>query len=81
MADEAKQRATQAKGEWKATTGETWGSDKADGWAVEVPGGPKVTQEEINDALTAADRAIVSPAAALMASASRDNPLPAHTGD
>lgn len=57
MADEAKQRATQAKGEWKATTGETWGSDKADGWAVEVPGGPKVTQEEINDALAAATTA------------------------
>ncbi len=26
MHDEAKQRATQAKGEWKAATGETWGS-------------------------------------------------------
>lgn len=57
MADEAKQRATQAKGEWKATTGETWGSDKADGWTVEVPSGPKVTQEEINDALAAATTA------------------------
>jgi hypothetical protein len=53
MSDEAKQRATQAKGEWKATTGETWGSDKADGWAVEVPVGPKVTQEEISEAAQA----------------------------
>lgn len=36
-AEHAKQEATQAKGAWKAATGEQWGSQKADGWAAEVP--------------------------------------------
>lgn len=50
MTEEAKQRATQAKGEWKAATGEAWGSEKAEGWEVEVPAGPKVTAEQIDAA-------------------------------
>jgi hypothetical protein len=36
-AEHAKQEATQAKGAWKAATGEQWGSQKAEGWAAEVP--------------------------------------------
>lgn len=36
-AEYAKQQATEAKGAWKAATGEQWGSQKAEGWAVEVP--------------------------------------------
>ena len=36
-ADYAKQQATEAKGAWKAATGEQWGSQKAEGWAAEVP--------------------------------------------
>lgn len=36
-ADYAKQQATEAKGSWKAATGEQWGSQKAEGWAAEVP--------------------------------------------
>lgn len=33
----AKQEATEAKGAWKAATGEQWGSQKAAGWQAEVP--------------------------------------------
>jgi energy-coupling factor transporter ATP-binding protein EcfA2 len=34
---DAKERATQAKGAWRAVTGENWGSDKAEGWEPELP--------------------------------------------
>lgn len=33
----AKGQATEAKGSWKATTGEQWGSQKAEGWKADVP--------------------------------------------
>ncbi len=33
----AKQEATEAKGAWKAATGEQWGSQKAEGWQADVP--------------------------------------------
>lgn len=36
-ADHAKQEATQAKGSWKTTTGEQWGSQKGEGWAADIP--------------------------------------------
>lgn len=36
-AEYAKQQATEAKGGWKAATGEQWGSQKAEGWAAEFP--------------------------------------------
>ncbi|WP_313377963.1 AAA family ATPase [Achromobacter insolitus] len=36
-AEYAKQQAAEAKGAWKAATGEQWGSQKAEGWAAEVP--------------------------------------------
>ncbi|MNV29918.1 hypothetical protein D3C71_1211670 [compost metagenome] len=36
-AEHAKQEATQTKGAWKTATGEQWGSQKAEGWAAEVP--------------------------------------------
>jgi len=36
-AEHAKQEATQAKGAWKTATGEQWGSQKAEGWAAEIP--------------------------------------------
>jgi len=35
--EHAKQEATQAKGAWRAATGEQWGSQKAEGWAAEIP--------------------------------------------
>lgn len=56
MHDEAKQRATQAKGEWKAITGENWGSDKAEGWEVEIVTGPAVTRPDVETAKTEADK-------------------------
>jgi energy-coupling factor transporter ATP-binding protein EcfA2 len=46
---EAKERATQAKGAWRATTGENWGSEKADGWEPEMPA-VNVSAEEIEQA-------------------------------
>ncbi|SSW67232.1 putative DNA double-strand break repair Rad50 ATPase [Achromobacter veterisilvae] len=36
-AEYAKQQATEAKGAWKAVAGEQWGSQKAEGWAAEIP--------------------------------------------
>lgn len=36
-ADYAKEQASQARGAWKATTGETYGSQKAVGWAAAKP--------------------------------------------
>lgn len=36
-AEHAKHEATQAKGAWKAATGEQWGSQKAEGWTAEIP--------------------------------------------
>lgn len=56
MHDEAKQRATQAKGEWKAITGENWGSDKAEGWEVEIVTGPAVTRPDVEAAKAEADK-------------------------
>jgi energy-coupling factor transporter ATP-binding protein EcfA2 len=35
--DFAKDKAKEAKGAWKGVTGETWGSEKGDGWEAEVP--------------------------------------------
>lgn len=36
-AEFAKSQATEAKGAWKAATGEQWGSQKAEGWQAEIP--------------------------------------------
>lgn len=44
---QAKDNATAAKGSWRATTGENWGSEKAEGWTLEVPAGPVITEEKI----------------------------------
>lgn len=35
--DEMKERATQAKGAWRAVTGQNWGSNVAEGWEPELP--------------------------------------------
>lgn len=45
---EAAEQATQSKGAWKAVTGQQWGSDKAEGFAIEVPEGPAITTEMID---------------------------------
>lgn len=41
----AADKARDAKGAWRGVTGENWGSDKADGWSVEVPAGEPVSDE------------------------------------
>lgn len=51
---EAKERATEYKGVWRGITGETWGSDKANGWAPAVPD-VQVDQQQIDDAKAQAD--------------------------
>lgn len=50
MVEEAKRRASEARAAWQATTGETWGSEKAEGWEVDIPAGPQVTAEQIEQA-------------------------------
>lgn len=49
----AQDKAREAKGAWKATTGETWGSEKADSWELELPNAPTPTAEEIQAAADA----------------------------
>lgn len=51
-ADQAKNYASEARGAWKALTGETYGSDKADGWEPEQPD-VQVTEEQITTAAEA----------------------------
>lgn len=41
----AADKARDAKGAWRGVTGENWGSDKANGWSVEVPAGEPVSDE------------------------------------
>ncbi|MBQ1784672.1 MAG: AAA family ATPase [Gammaproteobacteria bacterium] len=49
---EARRRATEAKGAWRAITGETYGGSKADDWSAPVPAFDA-------DALTMAEQAVV----------------------
>jgi hypothetical protein len=53
-AETAAKRATEAKGAWRATTGETYGASKAAGWKA---GSEALTEAEAQQ-LTAADKAI-----------------------
>lgn len=54
--DTAATNATEAKGAWKATTGETWGSKKADGWAAVTPAMPDEKElDQLRQQLTALD--------------------------
>ena len=50
VAKQAAENAREAKGAWRSVTGENWGSDKAEGWELEVPGGLTVTAEQIAEA-------------------------------
>jgi len=43
----AQDKAREAKGAWKATTGENWGSDKAEDWEVELPNADAPTDKAI----------------------------------
>lgn len=50
MAEEAKKLASEARGVWQQATGETWGSEKAEGWEVDIPAGKEVAQADIDKA-------------------------------
>lgn len=50
VAKAAAENAREAKGAWRAVTGENWGSDKAEGWELDVPAGPAVSAEQIAEA-------------------------------
>ena len=52
MADQAKDYASEARGAWKAITGEAYGPQKAEGWEPELPP-VTVTQEQIAEAAKA----------------------------
>lgn len=63
----AQDKAREAKGAWKATTGETWGSDKADGWEPEQQAGAvdaaalttaKAELDRLNEELDEAQRTL-----------------------
>lgn len=53
MAEEAKEKAKAARAVWQHTTGENYGSEKAEGWEVDIPAGKDVTQEDIDQAIAA----------------------------
>lgn len=52
--DQAKAYTSESRGAWKATTGENYGSEKAEGWIVTIPalpeGAPEVTQDDLAQA-------------------------------
>ena len=51
MFDHAKEQASQARGVWKATTGETYGAKKAEGWKAPAPQRPIGTEESLRAAV------------------------------
>ena len=53
MAEEAKEKAKAARSVWQHTTGENYGSEKAEGWEVDIPAGKYVAQEDIDQAVAA----------------------------
>lgn len=55
---EAKSKATEAKGSWRAVTGETYGSEKAKAWKAPVPSFDAARQKELQTNVAAADQAL-----------------------
>lgn len=51
----ARNKATEAKGSWKAVTGEAWGSQKSEGWQTPVPEHTPGQLEEIEKSLKKLD--------------------------
>lgn len=49
----AADKARDAKGAWRGVTGEVWGSEKADGWELEVPDGKPVSGADVEQAAAA----------------------------
>lgn len=52
----AQGQARDGKAVWKSTTGETWGSDKADGWEMELPNVALPSDEELQEARAAVEK-------------------------
>lgn len=59
-AKDAKEKATAAKGEWRATTGETYGSEKAKDWKAPAPVADPAKIKELTVELTHCEAAIGS---------------------
>lgn len=59
-AKEAKERATACKGAWRATTGETWGSDKGGTWKAPVPVHDPATLAKLQTEIKHADAALAT---------------------
>lgn len=59
-AKEAASRATQAKGAWRATTGEAWGSQKAKGWKADKPAVDAAAAQALAAELQRLDEAIAA---------------------
>ena len=57
-AKEAKSKATEAKGAWRAVTGETYGSEKAKTWAASVPKYDALAAKDLATELEHCDHAI-----------------------
>jgi hypothetical protein len=52
----AQEQARDAKADWKAITGEQWGSEKAESWEVELPTAAAPTDEQIKAADAAVEK-------------------------
>ncbi len=63
--EDAKGKATAAKGAWRAVTGETWGAKKSAGWKAQVPAYETAALQKDRDAVVAVEAEIESEAAAL----------------
>lgn len=57
---EAKSQATQAKGAWRAVTGEAYGSEKAKSWRAPVPAVDAIAEQQLAAELAQADEAVES---------------------
>ena len=64
-AEFAKQQATQAKGAWRAATGETYGEKKAEDWAADVPTFEHAELERASAELAALDARVEATAQSL----------------
>ncbi|AZD50545.1 AAA family ATPase [Pseudomonas chlororaphis] len=61
--DQAKVYTSECRGAWKATTGENYGSEKAEGWMVVIPAldddAPEVTRDDLAQAEADRDKILV----------------------
>lgn len=77
--DFAKDKAKEAKGAWKGVTGETWGSEKGDGWEAEVPEYDAKRLSAVTEQLTTVDGRIEENSRALGALQAKRDAYVKHT--